>query len=76
MQDIKYIILDPEGIQIADRLKQRFKEKLNFIGFDKETYYNNISNVYLSDSRLKKLLGIKSQELKSISEEIKKNRSL
>ena len=66
--------LDPEGIQIADRLKQRYKEKLNFIGFDKETYYNNISTVSLSDSRLKKLLGIKSEELKSISEEIKKNK--
>ena len=66
--------LDPEGIQIADRLKQRYKEKLNFIGFDKETYYNNISTVSLSDSRLKKLLGIKSEELKFISEEIKKNK--
>ena len=66
--------LDPEGIQIADRLKQRYKEKLNFIWFDKETYYNNISTVSLSDGRLKKLLGIKSEELKFISEEIKKNK--
>ena len=66
--------LDPEGIQIADRLKQRYKEKLNFIGFDKETYYNNISTVSLPENRLKKLLGIKSEELKSISEEIKKSK--
>ncbi len=66
--------LDPEGIQIADRLKQSYKEKLNFIGFNKETYYKNISDVYLPDSRLQKLASVKSEELKSISEEIKKNK--
>ena len=66
--------LDPEGIQIADRLKQRYKKDFSLIGFDKQTYYKNISDVSLSDARVKKLEGIKSIELKDISEEIAKNK--
>ena len=68
--------LDPEGILIADRLKQRYKENLNLIGFNKKTYYKNISDVSLSDARVKKILGIKSTELKEIGEEIKKNKKV
>lgn len=64
--------LDPEGIQIADKLKQRYKEKLTFIGFDKQTYYKNISESIISESRLKKLKCIKSIELKEICDEMKK----
>ncbi len=47
--------IDPEGIQIADKLKSRYKENLKFIGFDLETYNKNMSNVKISESRLKKL---------------------
>ena len=58
--------LDPEGIQIADKLKQRYKDNLNFFGFDVSTYNQNLSNVCLSETRIKKLNGIKSLELLEI----------
>ena len=63
--------LDPEGIQIADKLKQRYKNNLNFFGFDVSTYNQNLSNVNLSEIRLKKLEGIKSLELLEICDKMK-----
>ena len=66
--------IDPEGIQIADKLKQRYKEKMILIGFNKETYYKNMSEVEISESRLKKLKSVKSLELKEICGEILKNK--
>ena len=66
--------LDPEEIQIADKLKQRYKDKLSFVGFDKQTYYRNISEVEISESRLQKLKSVKSLELKEICTEIQKQK--
>jgi len=63
--------LDPEGIQIADKLKLRYKENIDLIGFDKNTYYKNISDVELSNSRLQKLEHTNSLELKDICSEIR-----
>lgn len=63
--------LDPEGIQIADKLKQRYKNSLKFLGFDVNTYNQNLSNVYLSETRIKKLNGIKSLELLKICDKIR-----
>lgn len=57
---------DPEGIQIADKIKQRFKEKVCLIGFDTETYYKVLSEVQVNDERLKKLKHIKSSELMDV----------
>lgn len=62
--------LDPEGVQIADKLKRRYKEKIELIGFDTETYYKNISNVKLNTKRLKKLEKIETKELIEISKAI------
>lgn len=64
--------IDPEGIQIADKLKSRYKNNIDFIGFDKDTYHNNISDIILSKSRIQKLENIKSEDLKEIVYEIKK----
>lgn len=66
--------IDPEGIQIADKLKQRYGESLEFIGFDLDTYYRNLSNVELADSRLVKLDKIKSKKLQEIANEVKKKK--
>ena len=63
--------LDPEGIQIADKLKQRYKNNLKFFGFDVDTYNKKLSNVYLSETRIKKLNGIKSFELLKICDKIR-----
>lgn len=63
--------IDPEGIQIADKLKSRYNEDLQFLGFDINTYENNLSNVRISNTRLKKLEKIHSKDLKAICEEVK-----
>ena len=62
--------IDPEGIQIADKLKSRYNDNLYFFGFDTNTYKDNLSNVKISESRLKKLEKIKSKDLKAICKEL------
>lgn len=62
--------IDPEGIQIADKLKSRYNDNLYFLGFDINTYRKNLSNVKISNTRLKKLKKIKSKYLKVICEEV------
>ena len=66
--------LDPEGIQIADKLKQRYKEKLILLGFEEDIYNKNISNIELPLSRLQKLEAIKSKELEQICNAINRNK--
>ena len=68
--------LDPEGIQIADRLKQRYKDSLNLLGFTKDVYYKNISNVEINNTRLQKLDSIKSKEMLELCDEIRKNKKV
>lgn len=68
--------LDPEGIQIADKLKQRYRENLEFIGFDVETYFKNISNMEVNEIRINKLKNINSKELLEICNCLKKNRKV
>ena len=66
--------MDPEGIQIADRLKTRFPNEIQLIGFDKDTYCKNLSNVTLSEERLHKLNQIQSQELLAIADVVKQQK--
>lgn len=63
--------IDPEGIQIADKLKNRYKKNLCFFGFDVNTYKKNLSNVEVPLSRLKKLDKIKSANLQCVCNELK-----
>ena len=60
--------IDPEGMQIADKLKERFKNNIVLVGFDEKTYNKNKSNVKLSDIRLKKLEGLKDEELRKTAQ--------
>ena len=66
--------LDPEGIQIADKLKHRYGESLEFIGFDVETYLRNISNMQVNENRINKLKHINSNELLETCNCLKKNK--
>lgn len=65
---------DPEGIQIADKIKTKFKEKIQLIGFDTDTYYKTISNVTISNERLKKLEHIENTELQDIVKALQKEK--
>lgn len=66
--------IDPEGMQIADKLKKRYGEKLEFLGFDVETYFNNISHVEISSERLNKLKAI--ENLLDLCVNVKKNKKV
>lgn len=65
---------DPEGVQIADKIKSRFKDKVCLIGFDVDTYYQVLSDVIISDERLKKLEHIQCFELMDISSALLKEK--
>ncbi len=54
---------DPEGLVIADRLKRRYEEQLYLWRYGVEDYRYAISNVKLSELRLKKLQGLGNSDL-------------
>lgn len=54
---------DPEGLQIADKLNRRYGKQITMWGYTKENYLNAMSDVTLSEERLKKLDSIESKEL-------------
>ena len=62
---------DPEGLQIADRLKSRYGDKLIFWHYKVEDYLLAKSDNRIDPSRLKKLDSIKDQELVELANIIK-----
>lgn len=58
---------DPEGIIMADKIKQRYGDKAVLWRYDVKEYASIKSMVELSDSRIKKLNNVKSEELKSVA---------
>lgn len=63
---------DPEGLQIADKLKTRFGEKLILWRFNISDYETIKSTKIIESQRIKKLDRIKSPELQAIAAHIKK----
>jgi uncharacterized protein (TIGR02679 family) len=67
---------DPEGLLIADKLLQRYKDKIKPIFYSGDIYLTAISDEMIDDRRLKQLDKIKDERLKSIAEcMIKEKRS-
>ena len=65
---------DPEGLLIAQRLKERYGEALHFWKYEAQWYEQYLSSVRLSESRIKKLEHIYMQELQGIKEGIQKRK--
>lgn len=63
---------DPEGLQMLERLKQRYPDLLVPWHYGLEDYHACISNQVHSPTRLKKLDKIQSQELVPLKEELKR----
>lgn len=61
---------DPEGLLIAQTLKERYREKLQFWKYEREYYETMKSDVPLSPQRLKKLQKITEYELQEIKQAI------
>lgn len=64
---------DPEGLIIADKLKKRYKD-LELFCYDRLDYETCMSNEVINDSRISKLEGVKSRELRAINELLKSKR--
>ena len=59
---------DPEGLQIADKLKIRYKEHFVLWHYNEEDYRRSKSSVEFNQRRLQKLKGIQSKELEVMKE--------
>lgn len=57
---------DPEGLQIAQRLKKRYQKRLCLWNYNVELYHKYLSDVTLNSTRLKKLDTIDVEELSEI----------
>lgn len=64
---------DPEGLLIANTLKQEFP-KIKLFCYDKLDYINSISREKISNSRLKKLDNINTNELEEIKKMLLSNK--
>ena len=62
---------DPEGLQIADKLKTRYGEKLSLWRFNKEEYYSINSASIIGGERMKKLDKIRDEDLKCLGDHIR-----
>jgi len=65
---------DPEGLLIADKLLERYKDKISPLFYTERDYLSILSNEVISDKRLKQLDKIKNSELKILAECIKKEK--
>ena len=65
---------DPEGLLIAQNLKQRYEEKLIIWNYNVEWYQRYHADVILKETRLKKLDKIYVQELLELKEYMKREK--
>lgn len=63
---------DPEGLQMAARLKERYGDKLDYWCMDLESYVASEPSVMLAEERLVKLGRVTDMELQAVVEEMKK----
>lgn len=64
---------DPEGLQIADRLKTRFGTSIELWHMNVDAYKKSLSNKGLSEERLEKLNSIADLQLIEIAEEMRQH---
>lgn len=65
---------DPEGLLIAQRLKLRYKKQLELWKYHVDLYEKYLSEVELSDRRIKELERIHIKELQEMKEMMYKKR--
>lgn len=63
---------DPEGLQMAARLKERYGDKLDYWCMDLESYVASEPSVELAEERLVKLDRVTDAELQEVVEEMKR----
>lgn len=67
---------DPEGLLIADKLKQKYQDSLTLIGYQKELFENiQVHQLEISSNRIQMLNHLVNEDLLRIAHSIKENNS-
>lgn len=78
IKDLKNIYyagdFDPEGLMIAYKIKKRYKDKVKFLNYNKESYINIMSNNIIEDKSMVQLDKIKCIELDEVIDELRINK--
>ena len=78
IRDLKNIYyagdFDPEGLMIAYKLKKRYKDKVKFLNYTKESYINTMSNNLIEEKSMSQLNKINCSELDEVIRELRKNK--
>ncbi|MBM6821046.1 DUF2399 domain-containing protein, partial [Clostridium saudiense] len=64
---------DPEGLMIAYKIKKRYKNKVKFLNYTKESYINTMSNNIIEEKSMSQLNKINCIELDEVIRELRIN---
>ncbi|WP_297712364.1 TIGR02679 domain-containing protein [Clostridium sp.] len=65
---------DPEGLMIAYKLKKRYKDKVRFLNYTRESYINTMSNNIIEEKSMSQLNKINCSELDEVIRELRINK--
>ncbi len=65
---------DPEGLMIAYKIKKRYKDKVKFLNYTKESYINTMSNNIIEEKSMSQLNKINCSELDEVINELRINK--
>ena len=65
---------DPEGLMIAYKIKKRYKDKVKFLNYTRESYINTMSNNIIEEKRMSQLNKINCSELDEVINELRINK--
>lgn len=78
IRDLKNIYyagdFDPEGLMIAYKLKERYKGKVRFLNYTRESYINTMSNNVIEEKSMSQLNKINCSELDEVIRELRINK--
>lgn len=78
IRDLKNIYyagdFDPEGLMIAYKLKERYKDKVKFLNYNRESYINIMSNNIIEEKSMSQLNKINCSELDEVIRELRINK--
>ena len=62
---------DPEGLMIAYKIKKRYKDKVKFLNYTRESYINTMSNNIIEEKSMSQLNKINCSELDEVINELR-----
>lgn len=65
---------DPEGLMIAYKIKKRYKDKVKFLNYNRESYINIMSNNIIEEKSMSQLNKINCIELDEVIRELRINK--